>query len=155
MVFNDFWFCLTISVLEKWRNLIFEMPIILQILDINNLRTKSAKSINLHIIRKLIKYCLKSICVVKIMFPFTVFKILLFEDWLVLLPTQWDTQNKGVKVWVKNKKIFGFCLNDFIHDWLASLGFEWFLIFFILFNLFSTRKYWKTGFLRCQKFHKF
>ena len=37
------------------------MPIIPQTLNINNLRTTSAKSINLHTIRKLIEYSLKNV----------------------------------------------------------------------------------------------
>ena len=41
------------------KNTIFEIAMIPQTLNIKNYRTKSAKSINLHIIRKLIKYFLK------------------------------------------------------------------------------------------------
>ena len=41
------------------KNTIFEISMIPQTLNIKNYRTKSAKSINLHIIRKLIKYFLK------------------------------------------------------------------------------------------------
>ena len=52
---------LTLSVPEKLKNSIFEMPIITQTLNINNLRTKSAKSINLHTIRKLVEYSLKNV----------------------------------------------------------------------------------------------
>ena len=54
-----FWFCLTISVQEKIKNLIFEMPITSQTLCINNLITTSAKLISLDTIRKLIEYSLK------------------------------------------------------------------------------------------------
>ena len=61
MVCNFFWFCVTLSVPQKIKNSIFEMPIILQTLNINNLRTTSAKSINLHTIRKLIEYSLKNV----------------------------------------------------------------------------------------------
>ena len=53
MVFK---FCLTFSVPEKLINSIFEKPIISQILNINNLKTTSAKSIKLHTFRKLIEY---------------------------------------------------------------------------------------------------
>ena len=42
---------LTISLPEKLKNPIFEMPIVPQTLKINNLRTINAKSINLHTIR--------------------------------------------------------------------------------------------------------
>ena len=58
-VFNVSWFCLTLSVLEKLRNLILDIPIATQTLSINNLRTTSAKSINLYTIRKLVEYSLK------------------------------------------------------------------------------------------------
>ena len=60
MVFNFFWFCLTLSVTKKLKNSIFEMPIIPQTLNINNLWTTSAKSINLHTLRKLVEYSLKT-----------------------------------------------------------------------------------------------
>ena len=43
-----FLFCLTLSVPEKVKKSIPEMPIIPQTLNINNVRTTSAKSFNLH-----------------------------------------------------------------------------------------------------------
>ena len=46
---------LTLSVPEKLKNSIFQMPTILQTLNIDILRTTSAKSSNLHTIRKLIE----------------------------------------------------------------------------------------------------
>ena len=52
---------LTLSVSEKLKNSIFEMPIIPQTLNTNNLRTTYAKPINLRTIRKLIKYSLKTL----------------------------------------------------------------------------------------------
>ena len=52
---------LTLSVPEKLKNSILGMPIITQTLNINNLRTTSATSINLHIIRKLVEYSLKNV----------------------------------------------------------------------------------------------
>ena len=50
---------LTLSLQEKLKNWIFEMPIISQTLNINNSRIKGAKPINLHTIRKLIECSLK------------------------------------------------------------------------------------------------
>ena len=47
---------LTLSIPEKFKNSIFEIPIIPQTLNINNWRTASANSINLDIIRKLIDF---------------------------------------------------------------------------------------------------
>ena len=75
---------------EKLKNSIFEMPIIAQTLHINNLRTTSTKSINLHTIRKLIEYSLKA------MFTLTVFRILLFKGRLVLSPAQRGTGSERV-----------------------------------------------------------
>ena len=46
MVFEFFRFCLSLSVAQKLKNSIFQMPIITQTLNINNLRTTSAKFIN-------------------------------------------------------------------------------------------------------------
>ena len=63
----------TLSVAEKLKIPIFEMPIIPQILNINNLRITSAKSINLHTIRKLIKYSLKDFI------PNAMFTLIVFE----------------------------------------------------------------------------
>ena len=61
MVFNFFFISLTLSVPEKLKNSIFEMPIITQTLNISNLRTTSGKSINLDNIRKLVEYSLKKV----------------------------------------------------------------------------------------------
>ena len=63
---------LTLSVPEKSKNTIFEIPIIPQTLN------AIAKSINLHIIRKLIKYSLKK-DFLKAMFTLSDFEIMLFE----------------------------------------------------------------------------
>ena len=52
---------LTLSVPEKLENWIFKMLVVTQTLNINNLRTTSAKSIILHAIRKLVEYSLKNI----------------------------------------------------------------------------------------------
>ena len=68
---------LTLSVPEKLKNSVFEMPIIPQTLNINNLRTTSAKSINLQKIRKLIENYLKNVRV-KTVFTLTLLEILLF-----------------------------------------------------------------------------
>ena len=61
MVFSFFLFCLTLSVSEKFKSSIFQMPISTQILNINNLRTTSAKSINMRTVRKVIEYSLKNV----------------------------------------------------------------------------------------------
>ena len=66
------------------------MSIIPQTLNISNLRTTSAKSINLHTIRKLIKYSLEKV-LVKTMFTLNVFQILLFERRFVLSIAQQGT----------------------------------------------------------------
>ena len=91
-------YILTLSVPEKLKNSDFEMPIILQTLN-NNLRTTSAKSINLYTIRKLIEYSLKHVSV-KAMF--TVFEVFLFEGRSVLSPAQRGTRSARAKIsnWV-------------------------------------------------------
>ena len=61
------------------------MLIITQTLNINNLRTASAKSINLHNIRKLVEYSLKNV-VAKAMFNLTAFEIPLSEGRFVSPP---------------------------------------------------------------------
>ena len=61
MIFIFFSICLTVSVRENLKNSIFERSIITQTLNITNLRTTSAKSINLHAIRKLVEYSLKNL----------------------------------------------------------------------------------------------
>ena len=76
---------------------IFEMPIITQTLNINNLRATSAKSMNLHTIRKLVKYSFKNVPA-KAIFPLTVFEILLSEGTSVLSPAQRGTVSERVNV---------------------------------------------------------
>ena len=76
---------------------IFEMPIITQTLNINNLRSTSAKSINLHTIRKLADYSFKNVAA-KAMFTLTVFEILLSEVRPVLSPAQRGTGSERVNV---------------------------------------------------------
>ena len=61
MIFKFLRFCFTISKPGKLKNFIFEIPIITQILSINNKRTTSAKSINLNINRRFNKYSLTKI----------------------------------------------------------------------------------------------
>ena len=78
-------FFLALSVPEKLKIWIFEMLIITQTLNINNLRTASAKSINLHNIRKLVEYSLKNV-VAKAMFNLTAFEIPLSEGRFVSPP---------------------------------------------------------------------
>ena len=74
MVFNFFFlrFSLTVSVQEKLKNSTSEMPKIPQTLNINNLRTTIAKSINQHTNRNLIEYFLKNV-LVKSVFTVTIF----------------------------------------------------------------------------------
>ena len=62
------------------------MPIIPQTLNINNLRTTSAKSINLHTIIKLNEYSFKKVGV-KVTFTLSIFELLLSECRSVLSPS--------------------------------------------------------------------
>ena len=89
---RKFWRYLTLSLPEKLKKLIFEMPIIIQTLNIDNLRATSAKSINLNTIRKLVEYSLKNVPA-KAMFNLTV---LLPEGRSALTPAQRDTGNERV-----------------------------------------------------------
>ena len=57
---NDNILFLTLTAPEKLEHSIFEIPTITQTLNINNLRTTTAKSINLYTIRKLVEYILKN-----------------------------------------------------------------------------------------------
>ena len=78
------------------------MAIIPQTLNVDNLRTTNAKSINLHVIKKFIKYSFKNVPV-KAIFTLTIFEMLLFEDRLVLLPTQRGTGSERVNINIKHK----------------------------------------------------
>ena len=80
---------LSLSVPEKMKNSIFEMSIITQILNINNLRTTSAK-IYLHTNRKLVEHYLKNVTT-KAMFTLTGLDILLSEGRSALRPAQRGT----------------------------------------------------------------
>ena len=76
---------------------IFEMSIIAQTLNINNSRTTSGKSINLHTNRKLVEYSLKHVAA-KAMFTLSVFEILLSEGRSILPPAQRSTGSETVNV---------------------------------------------------------
>ena len=89
---RKFWRYLTLSIPEKLKKLIFEMPIIIQTLNIDNLRATNPKSINLNTIRKLAEYSFKNVKA-KAMFTLTV---LLRKGRSVLSPAQRDTGNERV-----------------------------------------------------------
>ena len=96
------------------KNSIFEMPTIVETLNINNLRTTSAKSINMHTIRKLIEYSFKNVTV-KAMFSLTVSKILLFKGWSVLPPSRRGAGSERVNVYfLKINKIYFLLLHIFL-----------------------------------------
>ena len=119
---------------------------ITQPLNINNWRTNEAKSINLHIISKLIKNSLEKFRV-KTVFTATVFEILLFEGRSVLGPAQRVPASERVRFPMKSQKMIALHWNCLKNDFLTSLGtFEWFLIFLTLFNRFSAGKEKKLDF---------
>ena len=103
LIFFFFFFFLNLSVPKKLKNSIFEMPILTQTLNTNNVRTISAKSINLHTIGKLIEYSLK-IFLAKAMFFLSVIARLLSKSRLVLWPTQRCKGWRSVKFLVKKQK---------------------------------------------------
>ena len=84
------------------------MSMIPQTLNISDLRTTSAKSINLYTLRKFIKYFFKN-TLVKAVFTFTVFEILLFKVRSVLSFAQRETGSKRIKISGKKQKKIGFC----------------------------------------------
>ena len=88
-------FILLLSVPGKLKNSTFEMPIIPQTFNVNNLKATNAKSTNLHTIRNLIEYSLKN---VKATFTLTIFEILLFEARSVLSPAQQGTGSEMIQV---------------------------------------------------------
>ena len=93
-----FLFCLTLSVPEKLKNSIFEIPIIPHTLNINNQRTTSTRSINLHIITKAYRILSKK-CFCEGNVYFTVFEILLFEGRSVLVRAQRGTGSESVNIY--------------------------------------------------------
>ena len=95
MVFKYFWFFFNYFSTGKIDKLDFEMPIIPQTLNINNLRATSTKSINLYSIRKLIEYSLKKIRV-KARLTIIVFEILLSKVFGWYYPPSWVQGAKGL-----------------------------------------------------------
>ena len=61
ILFKLFWFCLKFWATKKFKNSILEMPIITEILNINNLITRRGNYINLHTIRELIEHSSKNV----------------------------------------------------------------------------------------------
>ena len=84
------------------------MPIIPQTLNIYISRTTRTKSINLHTIRKLIKYSLKNMTIKTISAP-TIFKTLMSEGRSVLSPGKRGTKSERV-----NKGLTKLYLNDLL-----------------------------------------
>ena len=82
------------------------MPIIKQTLNINNLRTTSAKYIILHPNRNLVKDSFKNF-LPKAIFILTFLERLLSEGGSVFQPSQSGRGSERVKVLVKNQKNIG------------------------------------------------
>ena len=78
-------------------------------IELQEQRTTIAKSINLHTIRKVIEYSFEMIPI-KATFTPTIFEILMFEVRWVLLPTQRDTGNERVKIFMQKNKML--CQNN-------------------------------------------
>ena len=95
MVLKCFFFFFNYFSTGKFDKRDFEMPIIPQTLKINNMRTASAKFINLHNIRKLIEYSLKKICV-KATLTLIVSKIFMYKGSWVLWLAQLGTGSERV-----------------------------------------------------------
>ena len=107
MVFIFFDAVLTLSVPEKLKNSVFEMPVIPQNVNIK-LENHKAKSINLNIIRKLIKYSLKNNVIEQcLLLPFS--KYCSWNVGQYYHPPSGAQGAKGLKFQRKTKKTFGFC----------------------------------------------
>ena len=105
-----------------------------------------AKSINLHIIRKLIKYSLKK-DFLKAMFTLSDFEILLFEARSIPWPAQLVTGSRRVKISVKNQRNVRLLLELLEKSLPYRLRRFWMVfIFLIYFNPFSPRKIEKHNF---------
>ena len=81
------------------------MPIIQETLNINNLRTTRAKSINLHTIRKLIEYYLKNVLVKAGNIDFTRFRDIAVEGSSVSSPAQRGPGSERVNLINNNHSI--------------------------------------------------
>ena len=132
---------LTLPAPEKLKNAIFAMPIIPQPLNINTLRTISAKSINLATIRKLIEYSLKNVLLNAMFTPCLFLPFTRYWCWKVGRYYHLATGEQGEKglkkISVKKQKNIQI-LFKLLKKWLE--GFEWFFICFILFNLLLPKK---------------
>lgn len=89
---------LTLSIPEKLKNPIFEMPIIPPTLNINNLRTTRVGKVYQPIYHQKSYGGFFKKQSVKAMFTVTIFRILSFEGRSVLSPAQHSTGSKSVKV---------------------------------------------------------
>ena len=102
---------LTFSLHEKLKNSIFEILIIPQTLNFNNYRTTRANCISLE--------SLSNTRRVNGMFTSTVFKILLFDSRLVLVPAQWGTESKRVKYFYINAAYSDFINKSIFCTWFC------------------------------------
>ena len=136
MALEIFWFCLTLSLVEKLKNSKFELPKIPQTLNFNNNRKKCGNYISLSINRNFYEYSSKN-GILRTIFTLTVYKVLFFESRLVL----------GAVQQIPGSKMFGFwqtCLKSYC---LTSLEVSKELQYFvILLNAFSNKKFEKLNF---------
>ena len=138
------------------KNAIFDNPIIPLILNVNNEKTTSAKTINLDIIKKLIEYSLEGFPV-KARFFLIVLEILLFEARLVLGLAERITGSERVKISVKNQENCSAFIRivskvNFLQTYHVLNGFHYFLILFTTFSPENFEK--KTTIFEVPKFHK-
>ena len=147
MIFKVVSFCLTLSVLQKLKNYVFEIPIIPQTLSIIN-REKQVQNLSTWISSESLSN--------------TIWKTLVWSQCLLLKFSRYCCSNarwyyhppsgleetKGLNFqWKSKRKYYSFCWNCLKSDWITSIrGFKWYLIFFVSFNAFSTGKIQKLGF---------
>ena len=137
------------------KNLNFKISIIPKTLNINNIGTTNAKSINPHTIRKLINCSLKNVCV-KAIITLILSEILLLKVGLYYHQPNVVQEEKGLNFqWKSKKKYSGFNKITWKVIDLQSLeGFEWFSVFFLMFNPSIKGKIEKLDFWEFSNFKK-
>ena len=123
----------TLSLPKKLKNLNFKISIIPKTLNIKNIGTTNAKSINPHTIRKLINCSLKNVCV-KAIITLILSEILLLKVGLYYHQSNWVQGEKGLKFQWKSKKKIRVLMK--LHEkwltynhWRVLNGFQFFLMF--------------------------
>ena len=138
-LFIYLFFIFSPSVLANFKISIFEIPIVLQTLKTNHLKTRSAKPIHLNIIRRVTKYSSK-ICPKGNVYYYCFWDIAVCIQVGISTRVQRGALSKIVKFSLKLKNLLPFW--KFLHKWPIYIlrRFQVAFNFFILFNPFSSKK---------------